>query len=97
MDRQQPAKQQQLHVIWCVCGILGSLLLYGVLQVTFAHIMQDFFYKRQALCPAAGMRSDGRHAHDAGCVLQAIVGIWHSNSGGMCFCCCTKRSVVIKR
>lgn len=25
---------QRLHMAWCVGGILGSLLLYGVLQVT---------------------------------------------------------------
>lgn len=29
---KQPVVQQQLHVVWCICGILGSLLLYGVLQ-----------------------------------------------------------------
>ena len=25
---------QRLHMAWCVSGILGSLLLYGVLQVS---------------------------------------------------------------
>mmetsp|Transcript_20699 Transcript_20699/g.62393 ORF Transcript_20699/g.62393 Transcript_20699/m.62393 type:complete len:363 (-) Transcript_20699:293-1381(-) len=32
MDHQRTALQQRLHVAWCVAGILGSLLLYGVMQ-----------------------------------------------------------------
>ena len=33
MDQRRTPRQQRLHVAWCVTGILGSLLLYGVLQV----------------------------------------------------------------
>ncbi len=33
MDQRRTLRQQRLNVAWCVAGILGSLLLYGVLQV----------------------------------------------------------------
>jgi len=29
---------QRLHMAWCIGGILGSLLLYGVLQVRAAEV-----------------------------------------------------------
>lgn len=33
-----PLTPQRLHMAWCVGGILGSLLLYGVLQVSSAEM-----------------------------------------------------------
>lgn len=40
MDHQRTALQQRLHVAWCVAGILGSLLLYGVMQASSPAVEQ---------------------------------------------------------
>jgi hypothetical protein len=33
---------EKLHIAWCVCGIVGCLLLYGVLQVSPCTLKTSF-------------------------------------------------------